>query len=78
MPVRFDVKQLDSLNREAIAVRWKRAQNEPSDIDYFINKLHEHVPSSVPFPHNFKVRMIGTIADRLHFIKDLGLFKYFF
>ena len=46
VPVKFDIKQLDYLNKLVLKKRWNAAGKLKSEMEYFLNKTHEHIPSS--------------------------------
>jgi hypothetical protein len=77
-PVKFDKKQLDYLNRQALKARWRKAHNSPEEMDYFLHKLHSLLPSSKNYPREYCILMLGAVAERLQFISDLQHFGYYF
>jgi len=46
VPVKFDIKQLDFLNKLAIKKRWKEADKNQEHMAYFIDKVYTYIPAS--------------------------------
>jgi hypothetical protein len=78
VPVKFDIKQLDFLNRLSLKKRWKVAQSIDSEMQYFISKTHELIPASTSFPREYIVRFLTGVVDRFSYVTDLSLYRYYF
>lgn len=78
VPVKFDIKQLDFLNRLSLKKRWKSAQSFETELQYFISKTHELIPSSQNYSKDYIKRFIGSVIDRFSYITDISLYKYYF
>ena len=38
-PVKFDMRQLNFLNRKALKARWKAAQSSKEEMEYFVSNM---------------------------------------
>lgn len=49
-----------------------------SEMEYFLNKTYEHIPSAKSYQRQYVQAFLAAIIERINHITDLSSYKYYF